>query len=197
MKWFFPLKWETLKPQKKEKWQIENWNYTFIGKIRFFFCFDSKWFLYLKQLAWRKNTEKIVVTEQTGLILKMQGRELGIYLNYVTKPSVELTRFSGARQSPNSLQTLAPCIEPQKFPKPRRWCAKLSVSLPWPVDVLRSLQWQKPRLWLIKSLTGARILQQELCSLILLAPSTWNRKVVISQRSWVPSSHGAPLSVAF
>lgn len=83
-------------------WQMENlksflWHY---------FCFDSKRFLYLKQLACRKSTGKSAVTEEMHLILKVQGKELGIYLNYVTKPLVEQTRFSGACQSTNSLQIL-------------------------------------------------------------------------------------------
>lgn len=71
-----------------------------------YFCFDSKRFLYLKQLACRKSIGTSAMTEEMYLILKVQGKELGIYLNYVTKPSVELTRFSGACQSANSLQIL-------------------------------------------------------------------------------------------
>lgn len=100
----------------------------------------------------------------------MQRRELGIYLNYITNPSVELTRFSGARQSPNSLQILIPCVGPQKFSKPLKMMCAPSVSLLWPVGVLRSLQWQKPRLWLLRA---NPLLQSGYCN-GNSAPSTWN-----------------------
>lgn len=66
----------------------------------------------MKQLGCMKNIGKNVMTEGTHLILKVQRRELGIYLNYVTNPSAELKRFSGVRQSPDFLQIL---IGAQKF----------------------------------------------------------------------------------
>lgn len=69
----------------------------------------------MKQLGCMKNIGKYAMTEGTYLILKVQRRELGIYLNYVTNPSAELKRFSEERQSPNSLQIL---IGAQNFSKP-------------------------------------------------------------------------------